>query len=183
LAGASSRLLQSLVDGDTSAENGGNLLEITLLGDTGNVSSLSDTVLLEGTIDGVTREKSFSAKRLIGLLAERAGETRAVEPLDTDVVTELDVLDKGPALHNNTSTFVSTDKGELDGQRPVTVHGMEIGVADTRELDVNQNFIWANFWNWDLLIDTGSSGLLNNLSPLLGWDFVCCHFGSVLGFE
>ena len=75
--------------------------------------------------------------------------------LDTDVVTELDVLDKGPALHNNTSTFVSTDKGELDGQRPVTVHGMEIGVADTRELDVNQNFIWANFWNWDLLIDTG----------------------------
>ncbi len=70
------------------------------------------------------------------------------------MVTELDVGDEGTSLDDNTGTFVSTDEGELDGQRPVAVHGVEIRVADTGELDVDENLIGANLGDGDLLVDT-----------------------------
>jgi hypothetical protein len=42
----------------------------------------SNTVLLEGAIDGVAGKESFSAEWLICLLAERAVETCAIDPLE-----------------------------------------------------------------------------------------------------
>jgi hypothetical protein len=56
-------------------------------------------------------------------------------------------------------------------QGPVAIHGVEISVADTRVLDVDENFIWAGLLNGNLLVLDGTTGLLDDLRPLLLWDF------------
>lgn len=81
LAGSGVGLLQSLVDGDAGAENGRNGLQITFLGDTGNVSRFGDAVLLESAVDGVAGQEGFCAERLVGSLAEVARQARTVDPL------------------------------------------------------------------------------------------------------
>ena len=65
LAGLDTGLLQALVDGDTRAENRCNSIESALLGDAGNVSGLGNAVLLEGTVDGVTRGEGLGAEGLV----------------------------------------------------------------------------------------------------------------------
>jgi hypothetical protein len=62
---ASVGLLKSLVDGDTGAKYGCYGIEGNVFVKAGDVSSLGNAVLLEGTIDGVAGEESFGAKRLI----------------------------------------------------------------------------------------------------------------------
>lgn len=152
LAGADTGLLDSLVDSDTGAEDGSDGLEAHTLGDAGNVGGLGNGVLLEGAVDGVTGERGLSAEGLIGSHAVGAGQAGAVEPLDADLVTLLEVLDELAAGDDNTSTLVATDEGHLDGQGPVTLHGVQVGVAHTRELDVDQDLIGARLWDRDLLV-------------------------------
>jgi hypothetical protein len=65
LARLGSRLLQSLVDGDTGAQNWGDGIEGDVLVEASDVSCLGDAVLLEGSVDGVSGEESLSAKRLV----------------------------------------------------------------------------------------------------------------------
>jgi hypothetical protein len=77
------------------------------------------------------------------------------------MITNLNVVDKGTASYNNASTFVSTDQWELCWQWPVSVDGVEISVADTRVLDVNENFIWARLLDWDPLIDNSYQKLIS----------------------
>jgi len=48
---------------------------------------------------------------------------------------------------------VASNKRELGRQWPVTIDGVEIRVADTGVLDVDENLIRAWLLNWDLLID------------------------------
>lgn len=59
LAGLDTGLLQPLVNGDTGAENRCNGIKSALLGDAGNVSSLSNAVLLKSAIDCVAREEGL----------------------------------------------------------------------------------------------------------------------------
>lgn len=59
LAGLDTGLLQTLVDGNTGAENRCNGIKSTLLGDASNVSSLSNAVLLEGAVDCVARKEGL----------------------------------------------------------------------------------------------------------------------------
>jgi len=65
LARLGSRFLQTLVDGDTSAQYWGNGIKGDVLVEAGDVSCLGDAVLLESSVDGVSGEKSFGAKRLV----------------------------------------------------------------------------------------------------------------------
>jgi len=65
LAWACSRLLQALVDGDTSAENWCHGREIDILVQTGDVRCFGNGVLLEGTIDGVAGEERLLAELMI----------------------------------------------------------------------------------------------------------------------
>jgi hypothetical protein len=155
LAGLDTRLLNTLVDGDTGAENGGDGLEVALLRDASNMDSLGDGVLLERAIDSVTREKSLGAKRLVGVLAVRAAQARTVEPLDTDLLANLDVLDKLAAGDDDTGTLVATNKGQLGVEGPVTLPGVEISVADTGELDVDEDLIGTRLLDGNLLVLDG----------------------------
>lgn len=76
-----SRLLQSLVDSNTGAENGCNGFEIALLGNTGNVCGLGDAVLLECSVDCVAGKEGLCAEGLVCLLAERALQAGTIDPL------------------------------------------------------------------------------------------------------
>lgn len=68
LAGAGVRLLQALVDRDTCAEDRCNCIERNVFVEASNVGGLCNAVLLEGAIDGVSREKSFGAERFIWII-------------------------------------------------------------------------------------------------------------------
>jgi hypothetical protein len=65
LSWAGTRLLQTLVNCDTSAQYRRNCIERNVFVKAGNVSGLGNAVLLEGAVDSVARKKSFGAKRLI----------------------------------------------------------------------------------------------------------------------
>jgi hypothetical protein len=78
---------------------------------------------------------------------------REISYLYTSIVTDLDVFNERSECNDDTGTFVSTDKWKLGGQWPVTVHGVEISVADTRVLDVDENLIWTGLLDWNFLVD------------------------------
>jgi hypothetical protein len=153
------------------------------------VCCLGDTVLLEGAVNCVAGEEGLSTEGFVGLLAERALQAGAVDPLfqqyvslvgflkdlcstewgdnfhlNTSIVTDLNILNERSECNNDTRTFVPADKWQLGCQRPVTVHSMEISVADTRVLDVDENFIWTWFLDWDLLVNDGCKGLVFQVS-------------------
>jgi hypothetical protein len=115
LARLHARLLQTFVDGDTSAEDGGNGGEVALLGDAGNVGRFGNAVLLEGAVDRVPGEQGLCAERLIRCLAEATSKTGSVDPLDTGVFANFDIINQIAAGDNDTSAFVTTDKRQLGG--------------------------------------------------------------------
>ena len=64
LAWAGARLLESLVDGDTGAENWSHGGEVNALWNAGYVGGFADGVLLEGTVNGVAGEDGLWAEWL-----------------------------------------------------------------------------------------------------------------------
>lgn len=69
------------------------------------------------------------------------------------MVAYLDILDECPAGHNNSGPFMAADEREFGLDGPVTVDGMQIRVADTTVLDIDQNFVGSRYRNWNLLKD------------------------------
>jgi hypothetical protein len=55
-------------------------------------------------------------------------------------------------------------------QRPVAVDGVQVSVAHTRELDVDENLVRSWLLDGNLLVVDGTTGLLDDLRPLLGWN-------------
>jgi len=154
-----------------------------MLGDRGDVRGLGDAVLLEGPVDGVAGEQGVGAQRLVRLLAELAGQARAVEPLDAGVVADLDVLDELALGDDDARALVAADKRHLGGQRPVALHGVQVGVADARVLDVDEHLIGAGLADGDLLVDEGAAALLDDLGPLGLGDDGSSHGVSVVEEE
>lgn len=128
LARASARLLQALVDSDTGAQDRRDGVKRDVLGNAGNVRGFGNAVLLERSVDSVSREQSFRAElyrlaaverhdrrtyRFIGLLAEIARETGSIDPLDTGMVTDFDIVDELSFGNNDTRTLVSSDQWHL----------------------------------------------------------------------
>lgn len=101
------------------------------------------------------------------------------------MVSKLNLLSQFSTPNNDSSTLMSTNQWHLRSQWPVSILSMEIGVADSRVLDVDQDFIWTWNWNWHLLILEIAAGLVEDLRPLLLRDLAeiintGTHFG---GFE
>lgn len=160
LASADAGLLDALVDSDTGAKNRGDGFEVDTVWNAGNVGSLSDSVLLERAVDRVSRQRGLGAQGLVGGHTVRARQARAIDPLDTDMRADLDISDELTTLDDNTGTLVATDEGQLDGDGPVAHHGVQIGVADTGELDVDENLIGTRLGDGDLLVDDGWKSML-----------------------
>ncbi|KAH3663695.1 hypothetical protein OGAPHI_005096 [Ogataea philodendri] len=162
--------LQSLVDSDTSTENRSNSSEISSRWQLCGLDSISSSVLLERTIVGVTRKVSIWTVRLSTLLTEFTSHTRTVQPFDTGQVTDLEVLDVGTLSNNDTSTLVTTNQWKFHWQWPVTLPGVQVGVTDTRVLDVNQNLVWLWSWNWNILVLNWTTSGVKDTSLLGLWD-------------
>jgi hypothetical protein len=93
------------------------------------MGSFGNRKLLEGAINGISREEGLCTQRLVGLLTERTGQAGAIDPLDvllstnfqsvdqdldlsyldTDVLTNLNFLHKASTSHDNTCTFMTAD--------------------------------------------------------------------------
>lgn len=156
LARPHERLLDALVDGDAGTENRRNGLEVGALGDARNVGGLGNGVLLERAVDGVARQQGLFAERLVAVLAVGAAEARAVEPLDAGEVAQLNVGDEAAAGNDDAGAFVAADEGQrFRVERPVAHHGVEVGVADARVLDVDEDFIGAGLLDGDSLVGGG----------------------------
>lgn len=177
LPGSCSRLFQALVYCDPCAEDGGDLIERNALGDMSDVSRRCHAVLLEGPINGVAGELGSQAKGFIGLLAEGAGQAGVVQPLDTDRLTDLaDVIgDQLATGDNNPGTLVTTDKREFGGNGPVPIDRVEIGVADARVFDVDEDILRAGLGDGNLLVLERATDLVDDLSPLLGGNLLRRH--------
>lgn len=65
---------------------------------------------------------------------------------------------------------MAADEGQLGGQWPVAVDGVQVGVADSRVLDVDEDLVRGGLGDGNLLVLDGAAGLLNDLGPLLGGD-------------
>ena len=65
-------LLDSLVDGDTSAQDGSSIVQREIIWNLGQLGSVGDSVLLEGSIDRVARALRRLAERFVALSAELA---------------------------------------------------------------------------------------------------------------
>ena len=76
------------------------------------------------------RKQTTTSEGWEGRQTEIAQAARGVEPLDTSVVADHNIFDELSDSDNDTGALVATDKRELGVQRPVTLPGVEIGVAD-----------------------------------------------------
>jgi hypothetical protein len=74
------------------------------------VCGFGNAVLLESAVNSVTRKEGLGAQWLVGRLAELAGQAGSVEPLDTGVVANLDVVDELALGDYDTGTLVTSDK-------------------------------------------------------------------------
>lgn len=119
------------------------------------------------------------------------------EPLDADLVADVDVGHQLALLDYYAGAFVTTDHRGLARQGPVVVERVQVGVADARVFDVNEDFVVAGGGNRDFFVgdycvlvlvrhksqssmnwvrkrrEQRTTILLSNLRPLLLGD-VCC---------
>ena len=82
------------------------------------------------------------------------------------MVANIDLADEFTTSDDDTSTIVATNKRKLGWEGPVTVQCVEICVADTGVLDVDENLIRTRLGNGNLLVLKGTTSLLDDLSPL-----------------
>jgi hypothetical protein len=86
--------------------------------------------------------------------------------LDANVVTNIDFSDEFTTSNNDTSTFVTTNKRKFGWQGPVAVQCVEICVADTGVLYVDEDFIRCRLGNGNLLVLEWTASFLDDLGPL-----------------
>ena len=75
--------------------------------------------------------------------------------LDACVITNFDVLDQLAAGHHDTGAFVAAYEGQLGGEGPVAVDGVEVRVADARVFDVDEDFIRAGLGDCAAMLAIG----------------------------
>ena len=69
------------------------------------------------------------------------------------MVANGDILDQVAAGNDDTGTFVTADEGHLGFQGPVAQHGVQVSVAHTRVLDVDEDLVRTGRGDGDLFVD------------------------------
>lgn len=103
----------------------------------------------------------------VGLLAELTSQAGSVQPFDTSVVSNFKLIDEFTRGDDHASSFMSAHERKLQIEGPVTLHGVQVGVANSGIPDLDQNLVRARLCNGDLLVNKGSTFLLDHLGPLL----------------
>jgi len=68
--------------------------------------------------------------------------------LDTGMISNLDIRGQIAFCYNDTGALVASDERKLGCEWPVTVDGVEIGVADPGVFDIDEDLVWAWLLNW-----------------------------------
>ena len=88
------------------------------------------------------------------------------------MVTNLNVLHQVALRHYYTGTFMATHERKLCWKRPIAIDCVQVGVADSGILDVDEDLIWSWLLDWDLFVFDWAASLLDDLRPLLLRDFL-----------
>lgn len=150
-----SRFLERPVDCDTSTEDRTGLVEGQTIWNLGQIPGGVQRVPLESTVNPVAARHVFGTvdlmtlvttsgqyaprmcvkvRRKTHLVAVVAIQTSIGNPFDSNPVADLDILFCARrSSDNDTGALVSTDKGQLDREGPVSFEGMEVTVAHARE--------------------------------------------------
>lgn len=163
LARFDTRLLDGLVDGDAGTEDWSDVGKVSTSGNGCGMYGLCDGVLLEGAIDGVSREKGRGTVGFEAVVAVFTGQTGTVEPLDSSVVAQIKVGYLIALCDYDTGTFVAADERQFCVERPVSFPGVEISVADAGELDIDEDLIGAGGRDGNILVDKGPAVFFKNL--------------------
>lgn len=86
------------------------------------MSSFGDGILLEGAVNGVSRQLGLGAQRLVGGLAVFTSEAGAIQPFDAGVVANLDAVGELAFRNDDSGSLVAADQRVgLEWEGPVTV--------------------------------------------------------------
>ncbi len=99
----------------------------------------SDGVITVSAIHAVARVLLVGAEGLPAGGAELASSTGRVKPSHADTVADFAVSGIRTNLNNGSDSLVSGAKRSLGGNGPVSVDGVDIGVAATRSTHLNQD--------------------------------------------
>lgn len=99
------------------------------------MARVRNSVLLERSVHRVARSLRVTASCLLAFAADLTVQARVGEPLDTNGISNLEcrrgVVGDGD---DATSSLVSSDEGELGRSRPISLEGVQVGVADSSVL-------------------------------------------------
>jgi len=99
-----------------------------------DIVRVGQDVFGEPAVLGVAAKLRLAADRLPRGQAVFAMAAGGVEPGHADTVAFLDDANAGAERDDDPDTFVARDKGWCRLQRPITIGGVEIGVADAAGL-------------------------------------------------
>jgi hypothetical protein len=134
-AAVAADLLQSLVDGQPSAEHGCGRGQVEVGRDRRHKVSVRHAPLLEGAVHHVAVDHGVGARDLVALAAVLTPEAGASEPLDADRVSDLEAgVGAGAHRSDVARAFVAADQRQLalDALRALAVPDREVRVAHAR---------------------------------------------------
>ena len=143
LAGPRVGHLQALVDGDACAQDRRNSERVDVVRDARRVGGVDEHVAAEAAVDAVAAVLLALAQRLPAGAAVFAAAARRPQPRVADLVADLQVVDTVTECDDGAVALVAGDERRLRLDRPITVCGMQIGVADAGGLQLHQGFTVA----------------------------------------
>jgi hypothetical protein len=133
------RDLDRLVRRHPGARQRGRLHRVDALGNRDHVRRLGEDVLRVAAVDGVSGVALGRAQRLPSGDAELACPTRHVEPRDRDALAETRRRDAVSDRGDDADALVSRHERRGRLHRPVAVGRVDVGVAESRRLDVDDD--------------------------------------------
>src|SRR6185295_6014334 len=138
LAGPGVGHLEALVDGDAGAQDGRYFQRVDAVRDSWGVGGVDQHVGAEAAVHAVAAVLLALAQRLPAGAAVFAAAAGRPQPGVADLVADLEVSDSGAQGHDGAVALVAGDERWLRLHRPITVRGVQIGVADPGGLHFHQ---------------------------------------------
>ena len=140
-----------LVCRDTGAGERGGVEGVDRVGDSPDEGRFGDEVLGEPAIDAVAGIAGVRTQCLPAGCAQLTGAAGPPEPRHCHAISFAETPHSFSEALNDADTFVAGNEWRLWLDRPVTVCGVDVGVAQTGGLDLDQDFTVAGLGGGDVL--------------------------------
>ena len=141
---------ESLVDRDTGTEDGRDFQRIDVVGDPRRVGGVDQHVAAEASVDAVAAVLLALAQRLPAGTAVLAAAACRPQPRVANLVAELQIGDTRAERNDGAVTLVAGDEWRLRLDGPITMRGMQIGVAHAGGLQLDQYLAGSGAGQFDL---------------------------------